>query len=272
MELGLHAGCIMHTNVVTDIRIAKSAGYDAIELWIQKLKRYLEAGYEPEDLVPYLENLRVTMLDCILSVERQDAGFRKELLTEFETLCRVARSLGCRALQLIVLDALKGLAWPEMRQVLVNSFRELADLAAPHQIRLAIEPVVFSPFNTIQQVLEVFDSVERDNLGMVVDTWHIWTAGVPWEDVAALDSDLIVCAHISDTNPKQGSHWHDDDRTALPGDGILPLKEGVEAIQATGYDGVWSVEMLSHRHWEWDPEILARELKRRTEILLGVDS
>ena len=268
MELGLHAGCIMNTNVVTDIRIAQETGYDAIELWITKLRRYLDNGFPAEELVPKLGNLSVTMLNCVLHVEKQDPGFRKELIADFERLCHAAEKLNCGALQMIVLDSLKGMKWPEQRRLIAASLAELADIAKQHGLKLAVEPVVFSPFNTIRQFLEVHEEAGRDNISIVVDTWHIWTAGVPWEDVAALDSGLIHGAHLSDTNPMQGDAWHDDDRTALPGDGVLPLVEGIQAVMATGYEGTWSVEMLSHEHWEWDPEILARELKERSKKLL----
>ena len=50
---------------------------------------------------------------------------------------------------------------------------------------------------------------------------------------------------------------------------ILPLKEGMAAIRATGYDGPWSVELLGARHREWDPVVLVQGLKRRTEAFLA---
>ncbi|MFN2165055.1 MAG: sugar phosphate isomerase/epimerase, partial [Anaerolineae bacterium] len=74
--------------------------------------------------------------------------------------------------------------------------------------------------------------------------------------------------HISDVKPRQGSEWSDADRDVLPGEGILPLREEIEAIRATGYDGLWSVEMLGAYHWEWDPYVLAAELKARAAALL----
>jgi len=37
MLLGLHTGTIMHTNLMTDIRVAQETGYDAIEFYIPKL-------------------------------------------------------------------------------------------------------------------------------------------------------------------------------------------------------------------------------------------
>ena len=58
------------------------------------------------------------------------------------------------------------------------------------------------------------------------------------------------------------------DRLVLPGDGILPLREGIQAIRATGYDDLWCVEMMGAYHWEWDPFLLAGEVRGRAEALL----
>ncbi len=105
-------------------------------------------------------------------------------------------------------------------------------------------------------------------MGLCLDTFHLWTAGTSWDEVAALDPALIVVAHISDVTPRQGAEWRDADRDVLPGDGILPLQEGIQAIRATGYDDLWCVEMLGAYHWEWDPYVLAREVKQRADALL----
>ena len=268
MLLGLHAGCIMHTNIVTDIRIARETGYDAIEIWIPKFTRYLDAGFTVDTLVNELGDLHPAMMNCLLSVERQDAEFRKGLRKDCRRLAEAAQRIRCPTIQVIVLSGLDGMKWPEMRERLVNALAELADIAGEYGIRLGLEPVVFSGFNHLTQAVEVIEGAKRPNLGLVVDTWHVWTSQEPWDVVESLDPKMIYSAHISDTNPKHGEEWHDDDRTALPGEGILPLVEGVKAIQKTGYDGVWSVEMLSRYHWEWDPMKLALDLKRRTEELL----
>lgn len=269
MQISLHTGCIMHTNVATDLRVAKAAGYDGVELWIPKLTRYLEAGYELDRLVGSLGQLKVTMLDVLLSIERSDSVFRRALCRKCERTAALAARLGCPALQVVALNNFDTVDWPGMRRTLVASLNELADIAALYGVRLALEPVSFSPFHTIAQALEVISDVGVQRVGLVLDTWHLWTGGTPWQDVADLDQELVVCAHIGDTNPRGGAEWSDDDRTALPGDGILPLREGIDAIRSTGYDGVWSVEILSKHHWEWDPGVLAAELFRRACRLLA---
>ncbi len=272
MLLGLHTGTIMHTNLMTDIRVAKETGYDAIEFYIPKLVRYLDAGYRAEELRPVLGSLKLAMINSFLHIEQQDADTRREMREQCERLCQVAHTLGCPSLQVVALNGLRGEPWPSIRSKVGRSLAELADIAAPFGVKLALEPVTFTPLRTLPQALEVLDVAGRDNVGLCLDTFHLWTAGTSWEEVAALDSSLIVVAHISDVTPRQGAEWRDADRDVLPGDGILPLREGIEAIRATGYDDLWCVEMLGAYHWEWDPFLLAREVKQRADSLLQTES
>jgi sugar phosphate isomerase/epimerase len=181
----------------------------------------------------------------------------------------VARALACPTLQVVALDALEGRPWPDIRALVAASLAELADIAAPFGVRLALEPVTFAPLHSLSQALEVLDAAGRPNVGLCLDTFHLWTGGTSWDEVAALDPALVYVAHLSDVTPRRGSRWSDDDRDVLPGDGILPLREGIAAIRAAGYDDLWCVEMMGARHWEWDPFVLAGELESRARRLLG---
>lgn len=264
----LHAATIMHTNVVTDVRVARACGYDGIELWIPKLTRYLDAGCSIDDLLAELGPLRVTMLDTLLSIESGEPETRRQLLEECARMTEVAAQLDCPAIQVVALDAFDGSSWAEQRRALVDSLSQLAEITSPRGIRLALEPVVFSRFRTLEQAHEVIDAVGAERVGLCLDTWHLWTAGVPWEEVAQVDAELIVSAHVGDAKPRSGPGWRDEDRTALPGEGVVPLRDAIDAILATGYDGSWAVEMKSERHWEWEPEDLARAVLERTRRLM----
>lgn len=268
MEYALHAATIMHTNVATDVRVARAAGYDGIELWIPKLTRYLEAGFTLDDLRRDLGPLRVTMLDTLMPIERSDPATRARLLAECERMAPIAAALGCPAIQVVALDGFDDATWPQQRRALVASLSALADALGGHDVRLAIEPVVFSPFRTLAQALEVIEAVGAERAGLCLDTWHLWTSGTPWEEVAALDPELILAVHLGDTHARAGEAWSDEDRAALPGEGVLPLREAIEAIRATGYDGMWAVEMKSPRHWEWDPQVLVEAILQRTRRLM----
>ncbi|GAB4546673.1 MAG: hypothetical protein Kow0063_41180 [Anaerolineae bacterium] len=266
MQLSLHTICTRHSNLLTDIRVANETGYDAIEPTTLKLERYLDAGFRAGDLLPALGPLGVDMISSFEPIERQDPA---EMRRRCRRLCEAAQVLGCSAFQVVALDGLRHLPWPEMRQAFAALLRDLADIAAPFGVRLALEPVAFAPLKTIAQALEVIDAAERDNIGLNIDTFHIWASDTPWEEVARLDARQIVVVHLSDATPRRGEEWSDSDRGVFPGEGVIPLREGIAAIRNTGYDGAWAIEMISAYYWEWDPFDVAREAKARAEALLA---
>jgi sugar phosphate isomerase/epimerase len=266
----MHAVSVLHTNVLTYLRVSKEAGYDAVELWALHLERYLDVGNRVEDLAPALGALHPAMISTLHGIERQDPDARRELRRRCERLSAAAQVLNCPALQVIILDSLEGYSWPEQRAKMAQALAELADIAAPYGVRLGLEPVApDTTLDSLAHALDVIDAADRKNVGLVADIFHLWAGGASWEEIAALDPDMLDCAHIGDATPPTTDKWTDDDRAALPGDGIAPLKEGIVALREAGYDDVWTVEMWSPPHWEWDPVHLAHELKRRAEALLA---
>ena len=270
MQVALHAGCLTHSNLATQVQVVSGAGFDGIELQLPTVERYIDAGFTADDLVNSLGPLSVTMFDVLLGIERSDTDFRRGLRTSCARFAALAAAVGCSALQVVALDDFHDADWPGRRRRLVSSLNELADIAEPYGVRLALEPVTFSRFRSIEHVLEVTEIVGRARVGLVLDTWHLWTSHTPWEEVARLDPSALVCAHLSDSKAQTRDTWSDADRAALPGDGVVPLREGVDAIRATGFDGVWSVEMHSPHHAEWLPAVLATELLDRAQRILAV--
>ena len=278
MLLALHGASTMHTNMLTDIRIANASGYDALEIWAPKLERYLDAGHTMAELLPVLGSLVPAMISPLCACEGEDRASREILCLRCERLCAVAQVLKCPAIQLILLDTRADISWPEKRGDMARSVSELATVAAPYGVSLAIEPVSFypgypphAPLGLLRHALEVIDTAGKNNVGIVADIFHLWAAGNTWEEVAAVDPQLIAYAHIGDAAAVDGGGWTENDRAVLPGDGVVPLCDGVAAVRATGFDGFWSVEVFSPYLWEWDPAVLAREIKLRAETLL-VDS
>ena len=59
-----------------------------------------------------------------------------------------------------------------------------------------------------------------------------------------------------------------DSRRVWPGEGEIPLREWVDAIRATGFDGWWDNELYSPLHWEMaDPFAVGAGL---LEVLRGL--
>ncbi len=269
MEIALHSACTLYANLATDIKVANQAGYQAIELSIPKVLRFLDAGHELPELLGLLDGLKVSMLDVLLPIETQDAHKRSELVRRCERVAPIAQQLNCPAIQVVALDDFHTQDWPAQLQQLSSPLQELADIAQNYGVFLALEPVTFSRFHAIDKAVELIAHLGPKKLRLIADTWHLWTSNQSWQQIAELPGEWLSSAHLSDCGPMRGHFWADTDRNVLPGEGLVPLPEAVQAIKETGFTGTWAVELISDFHREWDPEILAKELYRRAVNLIG---
>jgi 2-keto-myo-inositol isomerase len=83
-----------------------------------------------------------------------------------------------------------------------------------------------------------------------------------------LDARSIQIFHINDAEDLPREQLEDRHRL-LPGLGILPLRELLEAFRRIGYDKVASVEIFRPEYWDRDPFQLAREAHEATARVLA---
>jgi sugar phosphate isomerase/epimerase len=257
MIITMHGLTTMHCNVRTEIRTAREAGYDALEMLAGKVFRYLDAGLKAEDLIPLFEkySIQPIMINALQGIERIEPKEREELLDEAERLCTFAEILGCPTIQIVPLAGLAGRPWSEILRLTARNVADIADIGKRHGVRFQLEVVAWSPIHSLSQGLQVIEEAGRDNVGMVIDFWHLSAGEATTPDeVAALDRSQIYGVHFCDgILHTPGTEWDELAlRSYLPGEGTIPIKEWVAAVKATGFDGVWSSELVSPKHWEWD--------------------
>jgi len=274
MRLALHALTTNHCNCLTEVRIARDLGYEGIEFSVAQFVRYLDQGQDPAALRAACEaaNTPAVCLNALVRCDRLAPTEHAALLAECERLSAASAALGCPTIQLVFLTELAGYPWPEVRRFTARRAAELADIGRNHGLRFQLEPIAWSPMHSLAQTLEVIAEAGRDNLGTVVDFWHLWAGEATTPDeVARLDKNLIYGIHICDGKRRApGALWDEGkQRGYLPGQGDIPLPEWVAAVKATGYDGAWSAETYSPRHWEADLFDLAAECRDRVRSYIG---
>lgn len=278
MYIALQSLVAMHGNLLTDIRIAKETGHAGIEINGPKLKRYLAQGYLLESLLPLLRDVPPVGMCYVQDIERQEPSEYRALLNETETICMIAEKLGCPMVQLLTgpLDpngSYKGLARhsaTEQRKLTAKNLKEIGNIGRGHKVKFFVEALTWTPLHKLEDVLEVIDAAEQENIGIVVDFWHLWDSGATADQVAKIKKDLIYCVHFCDSLEKWGERgtYEQRGRDVWTGGGRIPLKEWVDAVRATGFDGCWSCELLSPKYWELDPWKTASDLKAFLEYLL----
>jgi sugar phosphate isomerase/epimerase len=159
------------------------------------------------------------------------------------------------------------------RERVAESLAELAPYAGERGVTLAIEPLhpMYASdrcvVSTLGQALDLALPHPADQVGICVDTYHLWWDPLVWTDLErAGDADRIAIFQVAD--------WV----TPLPegvltgrgmlGDGCVELRRFREAVEAEGYDGPIEVEIFNEELWAMPgAEALALVVERFTRYV-----
>lgn len=115
----------------------------------------------------------------------------------------------------------------------VQNIRRAADHAARHGVRLAIEPLnrfETDLVNTTAQALALCDDIERENVGLSLDTFHM-----------NIEEDSFSHAIIA-AAPRLFSFQASENTRGTPGSGHVPWAEVFATLRKVRYDGPVIVE------------------------------
>lgn len=273
MLFALNGLSTMHSNLLTDIRVTREAGYDGIEMTEYKLLRYLENGGSYAGLRAILEESCLTPVGICTakSIEVQHTTERNRMLAEVELLSQAACAIGCSTVQLIPLCSLDGRSMDDILYLTTQNLIEIAKIGRTYGIRYQLEPIAFSDIHSLETCLKLIENTGASNIGLVIDFWHLWAGEeTKPEEVAKLDKNIIYGVHFCDGIRKAvGVPWDEKAlRSYLPGEGEVDIAAWVKAVKDTGYDEIWSAELYSPKHWEYDLLEIARDLRARMERYL----
>ncbi|MGW1428869.1 sugar phosphate isomerase/epimerase family protein [Streptomyces sp. NPDC002431] len=157
------------------------------------------------------------------------------------------------------------------RERVADALAVLAPYAAERGVRLAIEPLhpMFASdrcvVSTLAQALDLAERFPAEQVGVVVDTYHIW-----WDDQAL--AQIAQAGAGGRIHSFQLADWI----TPLPagvllgrgqiGDGSVDFRAFRSAVEATGFDGPIEVEIFNEALWARDgAEVLAEVAARYAE-------
>jgi sugar phosphate isomerase/epimerase len=133
----------------------------------------------------------------------------------------------------------------EVFDTAATEYRTLADFAASHGGRIALEPLSASIMNeesaiwTLEQAMRIVSAVDRANFGICLDTWNVWQNAGIVEGIKAC-GDRIFVVQVSDWRTPRSFQ----DRLIV-GQGEIPLPPLLRAIHESGFRGAYSVEIFS---------------------------
>lgn len=125
--------------------------------------------------------------------------------------------------------------------------RKVATVLGDHGLRFGLEYVGpkkswtakrFPFVHTMLEARELIAEIDRDNVGLVLDSWHWYTAGETVEDLLGLSSADVVACDLNDAPAGLAVEDQVDSSRELPaGTGVIDLKGFLNALVQIGYDG-----------------------------------
>ncbi|MCZ8517495.1 sugar phosphate isomerase/epimerase [Paenibacillus filicis] len=115
------------------------------------------------------------------------------------------------------------------------------EFVGPHHLRTRwANPFIWD----IPTTLDWIGAIGKSNVGLLFDAYHWYTSEAGYEDILKLDARQIVHVHINDARDVPVAEALDNDRL-YPGEGVIPLTDFLRGLQAIGYTGVVSQEILT---------------------------
>ncbi|MHB8973421.1 MAG: sugar phosphate isomerase/epimerase family protein [Pirellulaceae bacterium] len=228
------------------IRLAQAGGFESVQPSASELAQLSDA--QLQDLKQSLQEAKLVWGAAGLPVEfRQDADtFRKDL----QALPDFAKSLqraGASRVGTWLSPCHDELTYVANFRQHVQRLSEVAKVLADHGQRFGVEYVgpktLWStkryPFiHTMAEARELIADMQQPNVGLVLDSWHWYTAGETARDLLALSNHDVVACDLNDAPAGIAVQDQIDSQRELPAaTGVIDVATFLRALVTIGYDG-----------------------------------
>ena len=244
-------------------------GVPGVGLWREPVRSY---GLDATAELVHDAGLAVTTLCRGGFLTAIDPGERARALDDNRAAVDEAATLGTDTLVLVSGGLPAGSKdLHGARERIADALGELGPYAAERGVRLAIEPLhpMYAAdrcvVSTLAQALDLAERFPAEQVGVTVDTYHIW-----WDDTAP--AQIARAGAGGRIHTFQLADW----TTPLPegvlngrgqiGDGSIDMREWRGYVEAAGYSGPIEVELFNDGLWARDGrEVLAETAARFVE-------
>jgi len=192
-----------------------------------------------------------------------------------KSMLQMCSALGCKVL--LACSSTSTHATQDLDHI-ARDLRKLAMLALPLGIKVAYEGLSWG--RTVNEFVTAWDVVNRadcPNLGLGLDSYHIFAAKTPLDEIDYLDPSKIFLVQLADFMWQETRTFEERLTTArtfrvFPGEGVHSeaLAELVIKLDALGYGGDYSFEVFNEDYLNLPLPTVAQRA-RRSAVWLAED-
>jgi len=271
MKPCLNQDTLKSTVTESFIPIAKKTGYVAVELAQDKVEPLI-ARNSLKALADQIKANELTVASIMgpenFNLLNKDQF--SEICERTRKLAQAARELDCNLLEPVPSPTQNGMTADEVHAKTAESLAQLAD-ACGEDINLGLEFLGMKEcsVNNLRDAVEIVKTVNRKNVGLVLDSFHLYLSGSQLSEMNQTDRDRIFIVHVNDSEPGDRSILRDVNRL-YPGEGVIDLKQLATDLARLHYDGFLSLELLRPSYWEEEPEKVAVTGRESLRSVFGI--
>jgi sugar phosphate isomerase/epimerase len=251
MRLAIFAKTFARPTVEECLAAVREAGLNAVQFNLSILGIDPVPAMVPSELLTRARDalgstgVEALALSGTFNAAHPDPAVRQLHLSRFSCVCQAAAELQIPLVTLCTGSRAADDMWrwhpenstPEAWADSLTTLREVASIAAEHQVRVAFEPERNNVVSTAEQAVRMLEQIGSDHVGTIFDAANLLTEEIVASgageatiiESARRLSGTIVLAHAKELRfPEQ----------ELPaGAGIVPWRLVTEQLAAIGYDG-----------------------------------
>ena len=243
-----------------------AAGFTGVEIFESDL---LSFNGTPKDVARMVAGLglKIVTFQPFRDFEGMPEPQRSRTFARAERKFDLMGELGCDLLMIcsnVAPDSLGGV------DRAAADFHELGERAQKRGIRVGFEALAWGKhISDYRDSWEVVRRADHPAIGLTLDSFHIFSRKTDLKAIRSIPADKIVLVQLAD------APWLDMDVISwsrhfrcFPGQGEFPLLDFMDAVSATGYSGILSLEIFNDQFRAGSPRGVAVDGQRSLVYLM----
>jgi sugar phosphate isomerase/epimerase len=261
-RLSLNLGTLSGFNLSLEeeIDVAAKAGYRGIEPWSRKIEQFLAQGGKLADVRKRIDDhgLIVEGLVTFFQWMVDDDTKRAAGIEQMKKDMDFARQLGSKrvaatasGVNSVRLDDFRVLG---ERYCIILEIGDTMDVVPMLEIWGASQTL-----NSLADAAAIAAWSAHPKAAMLLDVYHMFRGGSPFEGLALLNGKAIGMFHMNDYPAEPERERLNDGHRVYCGDGIAPLQKMIQILRSINYEGCLSFEVFNQTYWKsGDPILVAK--------------
>lgn len=265
-RLALHHWTLEPLPLAEFLRVARAAGWNAVELRRVSFTKCFEAGMSNAEIVELVRRsgIKVAVVGTEYGLYFAQGDEQRRLLNVLDETCANAVALGCDTVM-----CAEGQGRGSVRDAGAN-IRAAGDVCAKHNVRFAFEfSSAAAVVNHLDVAREVLALANHPACGLLLDAYHLERTGCGGRGFADVPARDIFAFQYSDVPPAPRAPTGRPTDRLPPGRGVVRWREVLGLLKEKGYAGYLSYEAPNPDHWSRPPEAVAREGLEATHAVIA---